>query len=196
MYLRKIKRPQEIYLAIQESYYDSSSKQSRTRTVESLGYLEALKQKYDDPIAFFTQKAREMTDKKKKSKSVSISIENNAKFTTCFAALVLIRLVQAKLENKYPVGKIINALKKYTCVPLDTNNYQFTYYDEVLSACQKAFHVELDNKYRTRQQVQRLLRYENFFKYPKKDTCTLYRENGASQCFQWLRRFCFKTRDS
>ena len=43
MYLRKIKRPQGIYLAIQESYYDSTSKQSRTRTVESLGYLEALK---------------------------------------------------------------------------------------------------------------------------------------------------------
>ncbi|MFW5669796.1 MAG: IS1634 family transposase [Acetivibrio ethanolgignens] len=83
----------------------------------------------------------------------------DAHFTTCFTALVLIRLLQAKLENKYPVGKIINALKKYTCVPLDTNNYQFTYYDEVLSACQKVFHVELDNKYRTRQQIQRLLRY-------------------------------------
>lgn len=28
-------------------------------------------------------------------------------FTTCFTALVLIRLLQAKLENKYPVGRII-----------------------------------------------------------------------------------------
>ena len=84
-------------------------------------------------------------------------------FTTCFTALVLIRLLQAKLENKYPVGKIIEALKKYTCVPLDANNYQFTYYDEVLDACQKVFGVELDNKYRTRQQIQRMLRCEKFF---------------------------------
>lgn len=83
----------------------------------------------------------------------------DAHFTTCFTALVLIRLLQAKLENKYSVGKIIEALKKYVCVPLDTNNYQFTYYDEVLSACQKTFHMELDNKYRTRQQIQSLLRY-------------------------------------
>ena len=83
----------------------------------------------------------------------------DAHFTTCFTALVLIRLLQAKLENKYPVGKIIEALKKYTCVPLDANNYQFTYYDEVLDACQKVFDVELDNKYRTRQQIQRMLRY-------------------------------------
>lgn len=83
----------------------------------------------------------------------------DAHFTTCFTALVLIRLLQAKLGNKYPVGKIIEALKKYTCIPLDMNNYQFTYYDEVLSSCQKTFNIELDNKYRTRQQIQRLLRY-------------------------------------
>lgn len=95
------------------------------------------------------------------SRPVFVRTNNHidAHFTTCFTALVLIRLLQAKLENKYPVGKIINALKKYTCIPLDTNNYQFTYYDEVLSACQKAFNIELDNKYRTRQQIQRLLRY-------------------------------------
>jgi len=83
----------------------------------------------------------------------------DAHFTTCFTALVLIRLLQTKLENKYPVGKIINTLKNYCCVPIDTNTYQFTYYDEILAACGKAFDMELDYKYRTRQQIQRLLRY-------------------------------------
>ena len=79
MYLRKIKRPQGIYLAIQESYYDSSRKQSRTRTIQSLGYLEELKKKYDDPVAFFTQKAADLTIEKKKEKSVSITINKNEK---------------------------------------------------------------------------------------------------------------------
>lgn len=83
----------------------------------------------------------------------------DAHFTTCFTALVLIRLLQTKLENKYPVGKIINALKNYCCIPLDKNNYQFTYYDEILDTCAGAFNMELDNKYRTRQQIQRILRY-------------------------------------
>lgn len=83
----------------------------------------------------------------------------DAHFTTCFTALVLIRLLQAKLENKYPVGKIISALKKYCCVPLDVNIYQFTYYDEILHECSKVFSMELDNKYRSRQQIQRILRY-------------------------------------
>ena len=83
----------------------------------------------------------------------------NAHFTTCFTALVLIRLLQAKLRNKYPVGKILESLRKYNCVRLDMNIYQFIYYDEILKACGKEFGLELDSKYRTRQQIQRLLRY-------------------------------------
>lgn len=83
----------------------------------------------------------------------------DAHFTTCFTALVLIRLLQAKLDNKYPVGRIINSLRDYCCVPLDTNNYQFTYFDEILQSIGKAFDMPLDNKYRTRQEIQRLLRY-------------------------------------
>lgn len=83
----------------------------------------------------------------------------DAHFSTCFTALVLIRLLQARLGNKYPVGKIIKAIKKYCCVPLDANMYQFVYYDEIIDTCGKAFKIELDNKYRSRQQIQRILRY-------------------------------------
>lgn len=83
----------------------------------------------------------------------------DAHFTTCFTSLVLIRLLQARLENKYPVGRIIESLKKYCCVSLDTNNYKFTYFDEILNSCEKAFDIELSNRYRTRQQIQRLLKY-------------------------------------
>lgn len=83
----------------------------------------------------------------------------DAHFATCFTALVIIRLLQAKLDNQYPVGRIIKSLRDYCCVPLDANNYQFTYYDEILQAIEKAFGMTLDNKYRTRQEIQRLLRY-------------------------------------
>ena len=83
----------------------------------------------------------------------------DAHFTTCFTALVLIRLLQAKLENRYPVGKIIHSLKSYCCVPLAADTYQFTYYDEILAACAKSFGLELDSKYLTHQQIHHLLRY-------------------------------------
>lgn len=83
----------------------------------------------------------------------------DAHFTTCFTALVLIRLLQAKLGNRFPVGKTIDSLKKYCCVPVDTNTYQFTYYDEILENMGKVFDMELNNRYRTRQQIQRILHY-------------------------------------
>ena len=83
----------------------------------------------------------------------------DAHFTACFTSLVLIRLLQTKLDNNFPVRKIIHALKSYCCIPIDTNTYQFNYYDEILKNIGKVFDMELDNKYRTRQQIQRFLRY-------------------------------------
>ena len=83
----------------------------------------------------------------------------DAHFATCFLALVLERLLEHKLEHKYPTGQIIDSIKKYNCTHLDTNNWQFTYYDDVLDACGKVLGIDLKKKYRTQQEVQRLLRY-------------------------------------
>ena len=82
-----------------------------------------------------------------------------AHFATCFTALVLIRLLQAKLKNKYPVKQILNSLRDYTCTNIDTNTWQFLYYDEILQECEKVFDIELNNKYRSQLQIRRLLRY-------------------------------------
>ena len=77
----------------------------------------------------------------------------DAHFATCFLALVLIRL------NAFPLPRILDSLKKYACTHIDSNNWQFTYYDEIIEACGKAFDMKLDNKYRTQQEIQRLLHY-------------------------------------
>lgn len=82
-----------------------------------------------------------------------------AHFATCFLALVLIRLLELKLERKFPVPRIIDSLKHYNCVKLDANIWQFTYYDEILKACGDVFHIDLSKKYHSRQEIQRLLHY-------------------------------------
>ena len=83
----------------------------------------------------------------------------DAHFATCFLALVLERLLEHKLGHAYPTGRIIESIKRYNCTHLDTNNWQFTYYDEVIDACGKALDMDLKKKYRTQQEIQRLLRY-------------------------------------
>jgi transposase len=80
-------------------------------------------------------------------------------FTTCFTALVLIRLLQAKLTNHYPVGKIITSLRKYNCTQIDKILYKFLYYDEILEDCGKTFGFEAKIKHRTREQMRRMLKY-------------------------------------
>lgn len=82
-----------------------------------------------------------------------------AHFAVCFLALVITRLLEHKLGNKYPTGQIIDSLKKYNCTRIDKNTWQFTYYDKILSECGKAFSLELDKKYHTQLEVRRLLRY-------------------------------------
>lgn len=83
----------------------------------------------------------------------------DAHFTVCFTALVLIRLLQVKLKKKYPVGQILEALRKYNCVPIGGTDYQFCFYNEVIRECGNAFDMKLDRKYRTQQEMRRLLKY-------------------------------------
>lgn len=80
-------------------------------------------------------------------------------FATCFTALVLIRLLQAKLGSRYPIGKTIESLRKYNCTQIDNTLYQFVYYDEILEECGKIFDLELNNRYRSKEQIRRLLKY-------------------------------------
>lgn len=83
----------------------------------------------------------------------------DAHFATCFLALVLIRLLEIKLERQFSTGRILDSMRKYNCTHLSKNIWQFTYYDEVLQACGEAFDVVLNKKYRTQQEIQRFLKY-------------------------------------
>lgn len=90
---------------------------------------------------------------------VSTNEHIDGHFATCFTALVLIRLLQAKVERKFPVAGMLDSLRKYNCIKIDTNIWQFIYYDEIIKEFEKVFDLELNNKYRNQLQIRRLLRY-------------------------------------
>lgn len=81
-------------------------------------------------------------------------------FLICFIALVITRLLEKRLGNKYSIPQIIESLKKYSCINIDTNTYQFLYRDEIIDSLAKEFGIELNRKYRTRDQIKKLLRYK------------------------------------
>jgi hypothetical protein len=82
-----------------------------------------------------------------------------AHFATCFLSLVLIRLLQIKLDRQFPIGQTLESLRKYCCVQIDANLFQFIYYDKILRKCSEVFKLELDKKYWTRSEIRKLLKY-------------------------------------
>lgn len=65
MYLKKTPDSHgRIRLSIVDTYYDKSRKCSRQKTVESIGWLDELEKQYDDPIAHFTKRVKELNEQK------------------------------------------------------------------------------------------------------------------------------------
>jgi transposase len=63
MILKKGKSNGKTYLSIVRGYRDKATGITKTKTVQSLGYLEALEKQYDDPIAHFSNVVAEMNRK-------------------------------------------------------------------------------------------------------------------------------------
>lgn len=80
-------------------------------------------------------------------------------FATCFMALVLTRILETMLGKKFSTGELLKSLKKYNCTMIEPSLWQFTYYDKVLEECGKIFDLKLNQKYRTQQEIRRLLKY-------------------------------------
>jgi transposase len=87
MFLRKAnnKKTDRTYLSIVHGYRDNTSKQSRTRTIQKIGYLDELLKEYEDPITHFTALAKAMEQERLSTKTVTFTIESDAQLKRGFA---------------------------------------------------------------------------------------------------------------
>lgn len=76
MYLKKNynKESGRTYLSIAQKYRHPIKKVSTDRNIKSLGYLDELEKKYDDPVAHFRQVAKKMTEEDNTRKKVMLNI--------------------------------------------------------------------------------------------------------------------------
>lgn len=80
MYLKKSTRKNtgRTHLSIVHGYWDNISKQSRTKTIKTLGYLDELQKQYDDPIAYFEKVVADMNQQQLESNApATLSIDLN-----------------------------------------------------------------------------------------------------------------------
>ena len=71
----------------------------------------------------------------------------NAHFLTCYVALVIMRVIEHLLNEKYTVKQIREALCNYSCSYLEQSYYLFDHRNEVLDSFGELFGWDLTQKY-------------------------------------------------
>lgn len=96
-----------------------------------------------------------------RARPVYLRIENhiNAHFLICFVALLILRILEYKLDKKYSVNQIRESLIRYSCSYLDQNYYLFDYRDEILHSLERVFSIDFGNKFMTTSEIKKILEY-------------------------------------
>lgn len=81
-----------------------------------------------------------------------------AHFLTCFVSLVILRLLEEKLERKFSPNKIVNSLKNYTSSNIEHNIYLQNNYDDIIENLDNIFNLNLKKKYRTLAEIKKILK--------------------------------------
>lgn len=96
-----------------------------------------------------------------KARPVYLKLEShiNAHFLICFVSLLILRVLEYKLNKKYPVSQIRESLIRYSCSHLDRNYYLFDYRDEILQLMESVFDMDLGNKIMSTSEIKKILQY-------------------------------------
>ena len=94
-----------------------------------------------------------------KARPVYVKTEEhvNAHFLTCYVALVIMRVIEHMLDEKYTVKQIRNALCNYSCSYLEQGYYLFDSRNEVLDAFGNLFSWDLTQKYMPLNMIKNIL---------------------------------------
>jgi transposase len=81
----------------------------------------------------------------------------NAHFLTCFVALLIGRIVEMRLSNKYTIERITETLQKISATNIAQNIWAFDYADEVTDDMNVVFGTDFGLKNMTLQNIKKNL---------------------------------------
>ncbi len=79
-------------------------------------------------------------------------------FLICYIALVIIRLLEKKLNNKYSFYQVINSIRNYTSANVDHDIYMQSYINDTIKDIEKIFDINLSKKFRTLADIKKILK--------------------------------------
>lgn len=134
VFLRQQKLKKGIYLSFVESFYNSKTRNSTQKVIKKLGYLDELSKTYKDPIAYFQEEVKKLSQESSKkyedSKKERIPrvcvyknvgyflpkyVYNKFQFDNCFYPISLNKKIQFDLESIFRflvLSQIVNPSSK------------------------------------------------------------------------------------
>lgn len=83
-----------------------------------------------------------------------------AHFLTCFISLLILRLIEYKINRKYSTNEIIESLKKYQSTKLEHNIYVQDFTNNVIKELSHKYNVDLSRKYLSLSEIKKLLKIQ------------------------------------
>ena len=80
-------------------------------------------------------------------------------FLICFIALVIIRLLEKRLDEKFPFQQIIEAIRNYTSSNVDHDIFLQSYTDNIITAFEEKFNINLSKKFLTLAEIKKILNF-------------------------------------
>lgn len=80
-----------------------------------------------------------------------------AHFLICFVALIIMRVLEKMLDEKYTVKNIRDSLIKYSCSYLEQNYYLFDFRNKVIESLEFVFKLDFSKKIMSQSEIKKIL---------------------------------------
>ena len=95
------------------------------------------------------------------ARPINVRLEDHidALFLICFISLVIIRLLQYDINNKYTIKNILEKIKNFKCTHETGNIYKFIGYKPEIQYLNRKLQLKIDKKYDARENIKKILKY-------------------------------------
>ena len=95
------------------------------------------------------------------ARPINVRLEDHidAHFLICFISLVIIRLLQYDINNKYTIKNILEKIKNFKCTHITGNVYKFIGYKQEIQYLNRKLELNLNKKYDKREKIKKILKY-------------------------------------
>ena len=95
------------------------------------------------------------------ARPVHVRLEDHidAHFLICFISLVITRILQKEINNKYTIKNILEKIKNFKCTHETGNLYKFIGYKQEIQYMNRKLNMQMDKKYDLRKNIRKILKY-------------------------------------